>query len=298
MLPEDDIDICSKIIIVGDGAVGKTCVISCMTNNTIDWERDPDYEPTVFNNYMTNWDHPSIPAGNRSMEIWDTAGQESFQQLRCMSYPDTKVFFMAYDVSNRASLSNVYTKWEPEIAGYGPDPDPNPWVILIGTKADFRNDKERKDDCIPLEECEAVAKKIGASMWIETSAKTNATFPKQSGIAKLQDALMCLAYHRAKGHPRPNYDDQSWFKPGLSASDEPSAAEKMAEEKKESKVVAPPPAKVAAPAKVVEAPDKKAEAEPRVDLNKIRADPPQTDTNIGNKSGGEDPRGLCNCWCF
>jgi len=207
---------------VGDGAVGKTCVISRMANQTIDWDREPDCEAPTFNNFIAYWDHPTLKHQHKQMEIWDVAAQEVFLAMRAMAYPDTKVFYVAYAVNQAASLSNVETKWIPEISFDGLTcaphscADDDPWVILIGTKADLRDEPDFQKDCIPLEDCEAVAKKIGACMWIETSSKAN------TGITRLQDALMCLAAHRSMGKPKPMYDDRAWFIPGLSASEEPT----------------------------------------------------------------------------
>ena len=49
------------------------------------------------------------------MELWDTAGQEAFENLRRLSYPGTDVFVLVYDVGNASSLDNIMNKWVPEI---------------------------------------------------------------------------------------------------------------------------------------------------------------------------------------
>ena len=47
--------------------------------------------------------------------VQDTAGQEDYDRLRPLSYPNTDVFLIAFSVVNPSSLSNVYEKWYQEL---------------------------------------------------------------------------------------------------------------------------------------------------------------------------------------
>ena len=121
-----------KIVVIGDGGVGKSCLlISCTTGSF-----PGDYIPTVFDNYASN-----IMVDNRSYRVglWDTAGQEDYDRLRPLSYPDTDVFLICYDVTRRASLTNVEEKWLPEVRHYAPDTP----VVLVANKIDVRNNELR-----------------------------------------------------------------------------------------------------------------------------------------------------------
>ena len=79
----------AKIVIIGDGAVGKTTLLWRWAKK----EFKPDHEPTVFENYKTSVP-VSGPQGDRQLKLtlWDTGGQEPFDKLRQLSYPGTHVW--------------------------------------------------------------------------------------------------------------------------------------------------------------------------------------------------------------
>ncbi|TPX73638.1 hypothetical protein CcCBS67573_g05090 [Chytriomyces confervae] len=177
-----------KIVIVGDGACGKTCLLIVFVRN----EFPEAYVPTVFENHTTSI---NIDGRNVELTLWDTAGQEDFDRLRTLSYPDTNSVLVTFAIDNPDSLENVQEKWYPEVAQYCPGVP----IILIGLKKDLRNDPAviadlAKSGLTPVSQHQGadMARRIGAVTYMECSARnregiqelfqavTRASLPKQN----------------------------------------------------------------------------------------------------------------------
>ncbi len=143
-----------------------------------------------FDNYSA-----SVMVDNKpiSLGLWDTAGQEDYDRLRPLSYPQTDVFLICFSIVSPSSFDNVKAKvripypssivhsltltaqWYPEIEHHAPGVP----IILVGTKLDLRDDPEvreqlrqRKMSPISYEQAVQVAKEIRAVKYIECSALT------------------------------------------------------------------------------------------------------------------------------
>ncbi|KAK6123397.1 hypothetical protein DH2020_042855 [Rehmannia glutinosa] len=155
-----------KCVTVGDGAVGKTCMLICYTSNKF----PTDYIPTVFDNFSAN---VVVEGTTVNLGLWDTAGQEDYNRLRPLSYRGADVFVLAFSLVSRASYENILKKWIPELQHFAPGIP----LVLVGTKLDLREDKHYLADhpgLVPVTTAqgEELRKQIGASYYIECSSKT------------------------------------------------------------------------------------------------------------------------------
>lgn len=157
-----------KLVIVGDGGCGKTCLLVAFAKDVF----LSDYRPTVFENYVAD-----VELDNATVELslWDTSGQEDYDRLRPIQYPETDVVLICFSVMWRDSLLNVSSRWCPEVRHFCP----NVPILLVGTKSDLREDEKElkhleKMKKLPVtrEEAEAMAQTINAVCYIECSAKS------------------------------------------------------------------------------------------------------------------------------
>eukprot|EP01120_Amphizonella_sp_Union-15-10_P011704 TRINITY_DN502_c0_g1_i1.p1 TRINITY_DN502_c0_g1~~TRINITY_DN502_c0_g1_i1.p1 ORF type:complete len:213 (+),score=43.22 TRINITY_DN502_c0_g1_i1:109-747(+) len=155
-----------KCVVVGDGAVGKTCMLMSFSNNTF----PQDYVPTVFDNYNAAIMVDDTPY---NLGLWDTAGQEEYDRLRALCYPQTDVFLMCFSVVSPSSFENIKKRWWPELKHHCPE---TPYV-LVGTKQDLREDQSTLQELanqglsvISTAQGESLAKTIHATSYVECSA--------------------------------------------------------------------------------------------------------------------------------
>ena len=72
----------------------------------------------------------TFPSSQVELALWDTAGQEDYDRLRPLSYPDTDVILMCFSIDSPDSLENIPEKWTPEVKHFCP----NVPIILVGNK--------------------------------------------------------------------------------------------------------------------------------------------------------------------
>ncbi|KAI7692843.1 Ras-related protein Rac2 [Sarcoptes scabiei] len=188
-----------KCVVVGDGTVGKTCMLISFTTDSFPGE----YVPTVFDNYssLINCNGETISLG-----LWDTAGQEDYDRLRPLSYPQTDAFLLCFSVVSPPSLENVLVKWVPEIRHHCNDVP----IILVGTKIDLREDRETLSQLaqsgqtpVRREQGLKMANKIKAVKYLECSALT------QQGLkAVFEEAVRCVIFPTDRQNLRKSKDNK------------------------------------------------------------------------------------------
>ncbi|XP_077073807.1 rho-related GTP-binding protein RhoB-like [Siphateles boraxobius] len=157
-----------KLVVVGDGACGKTCLLTVFTKD----EFPEVYVPTVFESYVADIE---VDTKRVELALWDTAGQEDYDHLRPLSYPHTDVILVCFSVNSPDSLENIPEKWVPEVKHFCP----NVPIILVANKKDLRSDhnvrselSRMKQQPVRTEDGHAMAARIGACDYMECSAKT------------------------------------------------------------------------------------------------------------------------------
>jgi len=157
-----------KLVIIGDGACGKTSLLSVFTLGYFPTR----YVPTVFENYVTDC---RVDGKSVQLALWDTAGQEDYERLRPLAYSKAHVILIGFSIDSPDSLSNVQAKWAEEAR----EKCPGVPVILVGLKKDLRDDPVVQEEMrkkalsfVTKREGEEVKDAIGARKYLECSSLT------------------------------------------------------------------------------------------------------------------------------
>ena len=92
-----------KLVVVGDGAVGKTSLLFVYHKG----EFPEEYVPTVFENVAKDVTYKGKPV---TLRLYDTAGQEEYDRLRPLSYPGTNIVLLCFSVASRSTFEAISSK--------------------------------------------------------------------------------------------------------------------------------------------------------------------------------------------
>jgi cell division control protein 42 len=113
-------------------------------------------------------------------------GQEDYDRLRPLSYPQTDVFLVCFSVTSPPSFENVREKWIPEVHHHCPGVP----CLIVGTQIDLRDDAQvieklsrQKQRPVPTEHGERLSRELGAVKYVECSALT------QKGLKNVFDEV-------------------------------------------------------------------------------------------------------------
>ena len=144
-----------KYIVIGDSFVGKSCIVAKYIHGGFDEE----FKTTIGIEFGSK--DLTINGKVYRIQIWDTAGQETFRSITRAYYKNSVCSFIVYDVTNRQSFLNVQD-WFNECKKQTPK---TAMMVLVGNKIDLNNKRE-----ISYEEGENFAKN-NSMLFYETSAK-------------------------------------------------------------------------------------------------------------------------------
>ncbi|CAI9740903.1 cdc42 homolog isoform X2 [Octopus vulgaris] len=183
-----------KCVLVGDSAIGKSCLAARITNNTFHTE----YLPTLFDNYAVTVIVQNEPY---VLSLFDTPGQDEYIRLRTMSYMKCDVFAVCFSVVKRESYKHVSDIWLPEIRRYLP----NTPFLLVGTQTDLRqsgvttgggvngSNNNPLKPVVSSAEGVKMADRLGAHCYVECSALN------QTGIQTVKHKLIRAAQDIGQG---------------------------------------------------------------------------------------------------
>ncbi len=146
-----------KILLLGDGGVGKTSLLRRFIDNTF----DPDYQSTIGVQFMTR----VVKFDNKNVKlvIWDIAGQSRHTTYRHLYYKAANGIILVYDITRYKTFENL-PRW---IQDAMESVDPNAKIAVLGNKSDLEAYR-----AVQKELGELFSKKIDAELFSETSAKS------------------------------------------------------------------------------------------------------------------------------
>ncbi|PHH70453.1 hypothetical protein CDD83_5433 [Cordyceps sp. RAO-2017] len=152
-----------KLVVVGGGGVGKSCLtIQLIQSHFVD-----EYDPTIEDSYRKQC---VIDEEVALLDVLDTAGQEEYSAMREQYMRTGEGFLLVYSISSRQSFEEITTFQQQILRVKDKDYFP---MVVVGNKCDLGDD-ERK---VSREEGEALAKSFGCK-FIETSAKSRSNVDK------------------------------------------------------------------------------------------------------------------------
>lgn len=176
--------ILAKIVIMGDGAVGKTS----LRNSFMGEKFTSNYQMTIGADFALK-EHPLTvdrKSYDMKFQIWDLAGQQRFQEVRSVYYQGTVGAILVFDVTRPDTFENTI-KWLLELRKFSGKKSSSPPVVILGNKVDLRGvvdmtltkkDGETLAEVIPKYYCDDKFK----IPYLEVSAKTGENVDKAFGI--------------------------------------------------------------------------------------------------------------------
>jgi small GTP-binding protein len=118
----------TKFLVIGDGAVGKTSLLTTYTTHVFPGE----YIPTVWDTFRKNL---TVDDASINLDLWDTSSQEDYvNSLLHLSFPGTDLFLICFCLVRPSSLENVRERWIPILKRHCPTLP----YILVGLQSDVR----------------------------------------------------------------------------------------------------------------------------------------------------------------
>jgi len=157
-----------KLVILGEGGVGKSALcVQFMQNHFI-----TEYDPTIENSYQKTI---VVDGETCHVDLLDTAGQEEYAVMRNQYIQAGQGFVLVYSIIQKTTFDTMKDFYDQIVAVKSNVP-----IILLGNKCDLVTQRK-----VPKEDGSALAAKMGSMPFFETSAKDR-TNVEESFTALLQ----------------------------------------------------------------------------------------------------------------
>uniref|UniRef100_A0A1B0ESS3 Putative ras-related protein rab-27a anoplophora glabripennis n=1 Tax=Lutzomyia longipalpis TaxID=7200 RepID=A0A1B0ESS3_LUTLO len=189
MSSSTDYDYLLKFLLIGDSAVGKTCLLYQYTDGV--FHQSARFISTLYT------------SGARThrlfLQLWDTAGQERFRSLTTAFYRDAMGFLLIFDLTNERSFLEVQN-WIEQLKfhAYCETPD----IVLCGNKCDLDHMR-----VVSESRARQFAERHGLS-YLETSASTGQNVEKavemlvERVMSRMETAMDLTTLPGRRGKPR------------------------------------------------------------------------------------------------
>ncbi|NWS13900.1 RAB23 protein, partial [Pachyramphus minor] len=141
---EEDMEVAIKVVVVGNGAVGKSSMIQRYCKGIF----TKDYKKTIGVDFLER--QIQVNDEDVRLMLWDTAGQEEFDAITKAYYRGAQACVLVFSTTDRDSFKAIPTWKEKVVTEVGDIP-----TVLVQNKIDLLD-----DSCIKNEEAEALAKKL------------------------------------------------------------------------------------------------------------------------------------------
>ena len=170
-----------KFILIGDSTVGKTCILTRFVDG---WFKT-DSDPTIGVEFGSKVIRCKSGVTVR-LQVWDTAGQESFRSITRSYYRGAIGALLVYDITNSSSFENLPTWLKDSLDAT----NQNIGLVLVGNKVDLEGERQVDKN---------VAKEFSKEnnlLFMETSAKNGQNIEKifqilsEQILAKIEAGLI------------------------------------------------------------------------------------------------------------
>nr|XP_045012782.1 ras-related protein Rab-23 isoform X3 [Jaculus jaculus] len=141
---EEDMEVAIKMVVVGNGAVGKSSMIQRYCKGIF----TKDYKKTIGVDFLER--QIQVNDEDVRLMLWDTAGQEEFDAITKAYYRGAQACVLVFSTTDRESFEAISSWREKVVAEVGDLP-----TVLVQNKIDLLDDSRIKN-----EEAEALAKRL------------------------------------------------------------------------------------------------------------------------------------------